>query len=95
MASATTARSGWSVPAQMLTSGAMAITGVTCSTTASGCTARSSTSDSTTASASAWASRLAMTSATSALDRVYQAAFSRPGRSWTSATATALGGLRK
>ena len=42
-ASAVIARSGWSSPAQITNSGAMATTGVTCSVTASGRIARSAT----------------------------------------------------
>lgn len=95
VASATMARPGWSVPAQMFTSGAMAITGVTCSTTVSGCTARSRIGLSVTVSAKAWASRLAIRSAISALETVYQAAFSRPGASATRAAPIADGGARK
>ncbi len=91
----TIARPAWSRPAQISTRGAIATTGVTCSTTASGRTARSRIGLSPTSRATAWASRLATTSAISAMESVFQADSSSPRQSLASAFATADGGGRK
>jgi hypothetical protein len=58
------------VPAQITTSGAMAITGVTCRVTVIGCTARSNVSLSAASTARPWPSRLAIKRAASALAMV-------------------------
>ena len=73
----------------------MAITGVTCTTEASGRIARSASGLSAVTSARAWAIRLARTRAITAVDSVPQAAPSRTGKWSRSATATADGGGRK
>jgi hypothetical protein len=94
-ARATMARPAWSRPAQISTSGAIATTGVTCSTTASGLTARSRIGLRPTRRAVACASTLATRRAISAMDSVFHAECSSPAQSLASALATAEGGGRK
>ena len=73
----------------------MATTGVTCSTTARGRTARSRTGLKPTTRASAWAMRLATTRAIRAMDSVFQAETSKPAQSPARDVAIADGGGRK
>ena len=69
--------------AQITTRGAMATTGVTCSTTASGWTARSSVRLVAVSSARTQAKTLAASSAASAMASVFQAEVSKSGQSAT------------
>ena len=88
----TMARSGWSSPIQITTSGAMATTGVTCRVTASGLTARSMVGLSPPTSARAQAQTAASSRANRAIARVRRAeVVSRVALS-TRAWNTAIGG---
>ncbi len=69
--------------------------GVTCSATAIGRTALSNRKLGATSSANPVAIALAAISATSAMERVFQAECSRAGAFWTAAAAMALGCGRK
>ncbi len=73
----------------------MATIGVTCRATARGRTALSITTLGATTRARVMAITLAASSATSAMERVFQAECSRAGPFWAAAAAMALGGGRK
>ncbi len=94
-ASPTTARSGWSSPAQITDCGAIATMGVTCSATAMGRTALSKRKLGATTRARLMATALAKTSATRAMERVFQAECSSAGALAAAAIAMALGAGRK
>ena len=79
----------------MITKGAMATTGVTCSVTASGRAAASAMRLSETATASPPPTRVATNSAWSAIHRVFQAEARSRGALSIRAAATALGGGRR